>query len=333
MKPAVSKFMQPGHDLAMTVGEYLDMVQMQMNVSNTLPGNLLDAHFLYYSPIAKKIRETVLKEGFQFKQLRDPDEMNFFWMSGVFVLNYMYERRTIFYHKNDEAMANLVRLYPQFRNSPMQTVGVVMDIPGNKTVHEGLHMLNFKKFFGEKLPGFTSDQTLQQQGETMMKYLVIESVVLTVEFLSSLVPNIPVSRIAAMMGCNHAAHYPEDFSTLLGLGAKSHGAHVTFEILFYSYLGANLYPNEERPPQALFEKLVAQYRDAELVRKVLEIAFRLSVRFRATSNPLYFASMGFEGDYNSVASTLDWDWVAGHELTREVMRYNYDEFLKDTFFV
>lgn len=139
--------MQPGQDLVMTVGEYLDMVQMQFDVPNVLSGNVLDAHFLYYSPIARKIRDAVLKEGFQFKQLQSQDEINFFSTSGVFVLNYMYERRTVFYHKNDDAMANLVRMYPQFKNSPMQTVGAVMDIPASSAAAGVISSMRICKIF------------------------------------------------------------------------------------------------------------------------------------------------------------------------------------------
>jgi hypothetical protein len=93
---------------SVTVGDYVDIVNLKFDVANQLDGNLMDPHFLNCSPIARRVRQAYLDQGFSFKMLQDPTEMNYFWMCGMYSLVYMYKRKIVCYHKNDDSVSKLV---------------------------------------------------------------------------------------------------------------------------------------------------------------------------------------------------------------------------------
>lgn len=317
----------------MTVGDYTEIVQMKFNVPNVLEGNLMDAHFLHYSPMARKVREVFLQEGFRFEILSDPAQMNYFWMGGLFTLVYMYDRQTVYYHRNSDAVEKLLQEFPHLRSSPLELVVNNMETPGNKILHESLHFINFKEFLGARLARYRADMTASELQSWILDYLAIESVVLTVEFLASIVPPSQIGTFARISSCNFVAHYPEDYETVLAFGVKKNGARMTAELMYLGYLAANLHPTAKECPPDVLEFFLDRCADAELVRRITTRTFQLNVNFRTVANPVHFLSLGFEGDYLKVLAEMDWKTVLMSPQVYRVFEFNFDLFLKETLVV
>jgi hypothetical protein len=207
-----------------------------------------------------------------------------------------------------------------------------METPGNKILHESLHFINFKKFFGENLPEYDEHQSVNDKKIWVLKYLAIEAAVLAVEFLASVVPNNITSALAAKISCNTAAQYPHDYTTVLEQGLQKQGAYATARILYDCYLAANMNVHDiNNPPADFLNRLSAKYGDKDFVESIAKLTFSLNINFRSITNPLHFMCLKHGGDFLALIDGMSIFETNHNDLITQIFDFNYHLILKDVF--
>lgn len=311
-----------------TCADFLEMARLRFNVENSLPDNLFDSHFLNCSPIARNVRKKFLEAGFEFKLLSSRTEINQFNMTGFFTLPLMYKRHAIFYHQNLEALELLIQEYPHFAKHPLNMIVPRIEHSGNKIMHESIHFLNFKEYFGISYYDFSKDFTYLETVRWLLTHLSIESSVLAAEIMATLVSQSTVNDYARYVSCHQVAQYPDDYKLFLVDCFQALGLEQTYLLLCYSYMAANMFPDEKGLSEKNENLLIEKFGHADLVRQVLKRTMKLTVSFTGAANRMYFFSLGHEGDYFELLKSIEWETVIKYPKVKEIFEFNFKNIIE-----
>lgn len=315
----------------LSFGAFLDLHRKHPPVENALEKSLFDAHFLSCSPLASRARRLFLEAGFKFKIPEASEEMSCFGFNSAYTLPLMYAAKTIYYRSNTAILESINEKFPHFEKYSVRYIVPNFEKEGNKIFHETVHFLNFKKFFGETYFDYRESFADAETVDWLLIHLAIESSVLAVELLSTVVSPGVANDYARHLSSHQVAEFPKDYDIILKEGFGKMGARQTYQMLCYGFLAANLFPSETSLDEGRFAVLNDVFKNPTWVADILERCMKLNPWFRTVANSRYFLSLRYEKDYDELLKSVSWPQATVNPKVIEIFEFNFETLIKPEF--
>lgn len=269
-----------------------------------------DRYLCAYNPVYAAIRESALAFGYRFSSEDTPLWRDYLAL-GLTTLHQILATKTIPYHRTGATLRRLRDANPRVALSPGY---ITSSLKANYTLHEAAHcvahsvILNHQALLDAASPG--------ERERFVLSAVLEEAFANTAERLGTLVTHQPIfDEIFYRLNSHITAD--EAITTSLKTAELELGGRLRFLLLFVSSLEANLTVGEL--DKVTFERIVNAVdcppSRLDLARKLVEIGFDISDRFRQYTNPLYFDMLGYQGEYATLRRSA---WLVDPESRKFV---------------